>query len=183
MSDYTNIAHPYAKASFDFALGENKLQEWHSMLSILVTVAEEETIAKQISSAEGVHTQQSEELVNLIIHVCQGLVDDHVINLIKVLAENGRLAVIRDLFNLFSDLKDEHERVIPVTVTSSELLTQDQVTSLTAALEKKLERQVEMKQVIDDTLVGGMVIKAGETVIDGSLNTSIDRLAHQLHAR
>ena len=72
---------------------------------------------------------------------------------------------------------------MPVTVTSSEMLTQDQVTSLTAALEKKLERQVEMEQVIDDTLVGGIVIKAGETVIDGSLNTSIDRLAHQLHAR
>ncbi|UPR54644.1 F0F1 ATP synthase subunit delta [Vibrio cyclitrophicus] len=182
MSDYTNIAHPYAKASFDFALGENKLQEWHSMLSILVTVAEEETIAKQISSAEGSRTD-SEELANLFIHICQGLVDDHVINLVRVLAENGRLEVIRDLFNLFSDLKDEHERVIPVTVTSSELLTQDQVISLTAALEKKLERQVEMEQVIDDTLVGGIVIKAGETVIDGSLNTSINRLANQLHAR
>ncbi|WP_372385145.1 F0F1 ATP synthase subunit delta [Vibrio sp. BS-M-Sm-2] len=183
MSDYTNIAHPYAKASFEFALGENQLQEWHSMLSILVAVAEEETIASQISSAEGAPTQQTEELANLIIRICQGLVDDHVINLIRVLAENGRLSVVRDLFELFCELKDEHERVVPVTVTSSEILTQDQVTSLTAALEKKLERQVEMKQVIDDTLVGGMVIKAGETVIDGSLNTSIDRLAHQLHAR
>ncbi|MEZ9699304.1 F0F1 ATP synthase subunit delta [Vibrio sp. 10N.261.46.E12] len=183
MSDYTNIAHPYAKASFEFALGKNQLQEWQSMLSILVTVAEEETIASQISSAEGASAQQTEELVNLIIHICQGLVDDHVINLIRVLAENGRLSVLRDLFELFCELKDEHERVVPVTVTSSEMLTQDQVTSLTAALEKKLERQVEMKQVIDDTLVGGMVIKAGETVIDGSLNTSIDRLAHQLHAR
>ncbi len=50
--------------------------------------------------------------VNFIIHVCQGLVDDHVINFTKSLAENGRLAVIRDLFNLFSDPKDEHERVI-----------------------------------------------------------------------
>ncbi|MFA0557707.1 F0F1 ATP synthase subunit delta [Vibrio sp. 10N.222.55.A1] len=183
MSDYTNIAHPYAKASFEFALGENQLQEWHSMLSILVAVAEEETIASQISSAEGASTHQTEELANLIIHICQGLVDDHVINLIRVLAENGRLSVVRDLFELYCELKDEHERVVPVTVTSSEMLTQDQVTSLTAALEKKLERQVEMKQVIDDALVGGMVIKAGETVIDGSLNTSIDRLAHQLHAR
>ena len=103
------------------------------MLSILVAVAEEETIASQISSAEGAPTQQTEELANLIIHICQGLVDDHVINLIRVLAENGRLSVVRDLFELFCELKDEHERVVPVTVTSSEMLTQDQVTSLTAA--------------------------------------------------
>ncbi|MDN3702250.1 F0F1 ATP synthase subunit delta [Vibrio artabrorum] len=183
MSDYTSIAHPYAKASFDFALGENKLQEWHSMLSILVAVTEEETIANEISSADGARTQQTEELADLIISICQGLVDDHVVNLIKVLAENGRLSVVKELFNLFSELKDEHERVIPVTVTSSELLTQDQVASLTVALEKKLERQVELEQVIDDTLVGGVIIKAGETVIDGSLNTSISRLANQLHAR
>ena len=183
MSDYTNIAHPYAKASFDFALGENKLQEWHSMLSILVAVTEEEAIADQIISAEGASAQQTEQLANLIIHICQGLVDEHVINLIRVLAENGRLSVVKDLFSLFNELKDEHERVIPVTVTSSECLTSGQVTSLTAALEKKLERQVELEQVIDDSLVGGIVIKAGETVIDGSLNTSISRLANQLHAR
>eukprot|EP00487_Bulimina_marginata_P003581 TRINITY_DN18634_c0_g1_i1.p1 TRINITY_DN18634_c0_g1~~TRINITY_DN18634_c0_g1_i1.p1 ORF type:complete len:154 (+),score=39.42 TRINITY_DN18634_c0_g1_i1:61-462(+) len=132
---------------------------------------------------EGVHTQQSENWsISSFTYVQDSLMTTSLISL-KSLAENGRLAVIRDLFNLFSDLKDEHERVIPVTVTSSELLTQDQVTSLTAALEKKLERQVEMEQVIDDSLVGGIVIKAGETVIDGSLNTSINRLAHRLHAR
>ncbi|GEM81241.1 F0F1 ATP synthase subunit delta [Vibrio superstes] len=183
MSDYTSIAHPYAKASFDFALSEDKLQEWQSMLSILVAVAEEETIANEISSAEGAGTQQAEELANIIVEVCQGLVDEHVVNLIRVLAENGRLSVVRELFELFSELKDEHERVVSVTVTSSESLTKEQVASLTAALEKKLERRVELEQVLDNTLVGGIVVQAGETVIDGSLNTSISRLASQLHAR
>ncbi|GAD80822.1 F0F1 ATP synthase subunit delta [Vibrio ezurae] len=183
MSEYTSIAHPYAKASFDFALSENKLQEWQQMLSILVAVAEEETIASEISSAQGAGAQQAETLADIMIEVCQGLVDEHVINLIKVLAENGRLSVVKELYDLFTELKDEHERVIPVTVTSSESLTQEQVASLTAALEKKLERRVELEQVLDNTMVGGIVVQAGETIIDGSVNTSISRLASQLHAR
>ncbi|WP_261836727.1 F0F1 ATP synthase subunit delta [Vibrio ishigakensis] len=183
MSEYASIAHPYAKASFDFALSENKLQEWQSMLEILVTVTEEESIAYAISSAEGAGSQQAEQIADAIIEICQGMIDEPVQNLIKVMSENGRLSLFGDVYQLFCELKDEYERVVPVTVTASEPLSEQQVTSLTAALEKKLERKVELEQELDTTLVGGIVIKAGETIIDGSLNTSIERLASQLRAR
>ncbi|GAM58696.1 ATP synthase delta chain [Vibrio ishigakensis] len=111
------------------------------------------------------------------------MIDEPVQNLIKVMSENGRLSLFGDVYQLFCELKDEYERVVPVTVTASEPLSEQQVTSLTAALEKKLERKVELEQELDTTLVGGIVIKAGETIIDGSLNTSIERLASQLRAR
>ncbi|WP_261817955.1 F0F1 ATP synthase subunit delta [Vibrio gallicus] len=183
MSENTNIAHPYAKASFDFALSENKLQEWQKMLEVLVTVVNEESIANAIASADGAGAQQAEQIADVILEICEGIIDEHVQNLIKVMSENGRLSIVDQMYQLFCGLKDEYERVIPVTVTVSEPLSEQQVSSLTAALEKKLERQVELEQETDATLVGGIVIKAGETIIDGSLNTSIERLASQLRAR
>ncbi|MCG3865156.1 F0F1 ATP synthase subunit delta [Photobacterium sp. GB-27] len=182
MSDPLTIAQPYAKAAFDFALANDALEQWEQMLIIAATVASQPVIAQQIEDSEQFGEHDSSAFTDMFLGVCEGLLDEHGQNLIRVMAENGRLNVIAQVAELFHELKEDHERMVTATVTTTEPLTDEQKANLIQALQKKLNRSVELDCHIDESLVGGMLIKAGEMVIDGSLKSSINRLATSLQA-
>ncbi|WP_305422296.1 F0F1 ATP synthase subunit delta [Photobacterium leiognathi] len=182
MSDPLTIAQPYAKAAFDFALTNNALEQWEQMLIVASTVASQPVIAQQIEDSEQFGEHDSAAFTEMFLGVCEGLLDEHGQNLIKVMAENGRLNVLSQVAELFHELKEDHERMVTATVTTTEPLTDEQKANLKQALQQKLNRSVELDCQIDESLVGGMLIKADEMVIDGTLKSSIHRLATSLQA-
>ena len=93
------------------------------------------------------------------------------------MAENQRLLVLPQVAAQFSELKAEHEKTLSVYVTSAVKLTAEQETTLCAALEKRLARKVKLNCNIDANVVSGLVIKAGDMVIDGSVRGKLNRLA------
>jgi len=95
----------------------------------------------------------------------------------KVMAENKRLLVLPQVVAQFRELKAEHEKTLSVDVTSAVELTAEQETTLCAALEKRLARKVKLTCKIDANVVSGLVIKAGDMVIDGSVRGKLSRLA------
>ena len=104
-------------------------------------------------------------------------------NLIKVLAENGRLQALPDVSELYNAYKSEYDKQIDVDVTSAVELTDAQQAELSASLEKRLARKVKLNCNVDPALVAGvMLIKAGDTVIDGSVRSKLNRLADALQA-
>ncbi|PSW32789.1 F0F1 ATP synthase subunit delta [Photobacterium phosphoreum] len=182
MSDPLTIAQPYAKAAFDYAVANQTLEQWEQMLTIAATVASEPIIAQQIEDSEQFGANDSEAFINMFLGVCEGLLDEHGQNLIKVMAENGRLNVIVQVVELFCELKQDYERMVIAHVTTTEPLSIQQQANLVQALQDKLNRSVVLDCHIDETLIGGMLIKAGELVIDGTLKSSINRLATSLQA-
>ena len=93
------------------------------------------------------------------------------------MAENERLLVLPQVLVQFGALKAEYEKEIIVDVTSAVELVADQVTTLSAALEKRLARKVKLNCIVDANVVSGLVIKAGDMVIDGSVRGKLSRLA------
>ncbi|HIF9399517.1 TPA: F0F1 ATP synthase subunit delta [Photobacterium damselae] len=182
MSDPQTIAHPYAKAAFEFAKEQQTLEQWAQMLTIVSDVVTQPVISEQLEDLEQLGNEQREQFVDMLLAICDGLLDEHVKNLIRVMAENSRLAVLSSVTELFLELKADYERTVQAHVVSADELTADQKVNLIAALEKKLDRHVELDCQIDKSLVGGMLIHAGELVIDGTLKTSMDRLASRLQA-
>ena len=90
---------------------------------------------------------------------------------------NETLLVLPQIATQFSELKAEYEKVISVDVTSAVELTAEQQTTLSAALEKRLARKVKLNCMVDANVVSGLVIKAGDMVIDGSVRGKLSRLA------
>ena len=177
MSELTTVARPYAKAAFDFAVEHNAIAQWQEMLGFAAAVASNETVS-QLSGG----SMAADKLAGLYINVCGESLDTHGQNLIKVLAENKRLTALPEISALFDLLKAEYDKEIEVVVTSATELTDTQTTNLSASLEKRLARKVKLICNVDPALVAGLVVKAGDTVIDGSVKSKLNRLADALQA-
>ena len=77
---------------------------------------------------------------------------------------------------MYEELRAEAERVVKAKVTSAATLPAGEIDVIKAALEKRFGRQVEIATAIDESLIGGAVIDAGDVVIDGSLKGKLTRL-------
>lgn len=177
MSELTTVARPYAKAAFDFAVEKQTVAQWQEMLVFAGAVAQDVSIKEILKGA-----YSADKLAEIFIGVCGEQIDENGQNLVKVLAENKRLSALPDVATLFNQYKAEFDKEIDVDVTSAVKLTKAQQTSISNALEKRLSRKVNLICNVDKAIVAGLVIKAGDTVIDGSIHTKLNRLADALQA-
>ena len=172
MSELTTVARPYAKAAFDFAEEANAIDTWHEMLVFAAEVSKDATIMEYLSGGASV-----EQATDIFLKVCDVQLNSNGQNFIKVLAENQRLLVLPQILTQFGELKAEHEQEIVVDVTSAVKLKVAQKKVISAALEKRLAKKVKLNCNVDKSVVSGLIIKAGDLVIDGSIRGKLNRLA------
>ena len=177
MSELTTVARPYAKAAFDFAVENNAVGKWQEMLVFTSEVTANESMQDILSGS-----MAADSLAQLFINVCGEQLDEHGQNLIKVLAENKRLPALPSICELFNAFKADYDKEIDVEVTAATELSEQQQASVSASLEKRLARKVKLHCNVDASLIAGMVIKAGDTVIDGSIKSKLSRLSDALQA-
>ncbi|ACR71020.1 ATP synthase subunit delta [Edwardsiella ictaluri] len=177
MSEFITVARPYAKAAFDFAVEHNSLDRWQNMLTFSAEVTRNESVAEMLSGALAPET-----LAAFFIDICGDQLDESGQNFIKVMAENGRLQVIPDVLQQFIALRDAMEATADVEVTSAAPLTQAQLDKISAAMEQRLSRKVKLNCKIDKSVLAGVVIRAGDLVIDGSIRGRLDRLTDVLQS-
>ncbi|GAA0812373.1 F0F1 ATP synthase subunit delta [Colwellia sp. D2M02] len=177
MSELTTVARPYAKAAFDFAVEAKALDSWVDQLTFAAEVAKDDTVKGYLSGGTSVELAQT-----LFLNVCGEQVDSQGQNFLKLLAENERLLVLPQILEQFLALKAEFEQEVTVDVTSAVDVTAEQKTTLSAALEKRLARKVKLNCFVDAGIVSGLIIKAGDMVIDGSIKGKLSRLATTLQS-
>ncbi|ALR16904.1 F0F1 ATP synthase subunit delta [Vibrio natriegens] len=177
MSDLTTIARPYAKAAFDFAVEKDQLDQWGQMLSFAAEVAKNEQMSELLTSSFS-----AEKMAEIFVAVCGDQVDANGQNLLKVMAENGRLTALPDVCEQFFILKKEHEKEVDVEVISASELSDEQLANIGSKLEARLERKVKLNCSVDETLLGGVIIRAGDLVIDDSARGRLNRLSDALQS-
>lgn len=176
MAELTTLARPYAKAAFEFARDAKALDRWSTMLATLAAVSQEATVAKLLDSPNLTAEQKGNKLVEL----CSEELDDKAANYIKYLARNDRLNLLPQVQALFETLKANHEKTIEVDVVTAFELTEEQQNKLLDSLKAKLQRDVTLHTVIDKSLIGGAVIRAGDLTIDGSVRGRLATLAEAM---
>jgi F-type H+-transporting ATPase subunit delta len=175
MSSAESLARPYARAAFDLARESNALADWSSKLQFAAAVARD----AQVQTLIGNPAFGGEKLVSLFLP--QGeKADSAFANFVATLAANRRLPILADVADGFAALKRADEGVLKVTVRAAVALEAAQAEALKASLAKRFGRQIELTSVIDESVIGGAVIDAGDTVIDGSVRGRLERLAQTL---
>jgi len=177
MSELTTVARPYARAAFEFAVSNNNVAAWSDMLIFVSQVAQDATVAKILT-----RDTAPQELAELFINICADQLDENGQNFIKVLAENGRLSVLPRVAQLFADLETEYKQEIDADVVSAYALSKTQQNQLSKSLEKRLARKVNLNCSIDKSLIAGMVITAGDLVIDSTASGQLIRLSNTLQS-
>ena len=177
MSELTTVARPYAKAAFDYAVENKAVTQWQEMLAFAAEVAQNDKMKHVLSSA-----MAADKLAELFNNVCGEQLDQQGQNIMKLLAENGRLQALPDIALLFNQYKADFDKEIDVDVTSAVKLSKQQKDSISASLEKRLARKVKLNCNVDNKMLAGVIIKAGDTVIDGSVSSKLDRLKDALQS-
>lgn len=177
MSEFVTVARPYAKAAFDFAVENQSIERWQQMLAFSAEVTRNEQMAELLSGAVAPET-----LSKTFTAVCGDELDEHGQNFIRVMAENGRLLVLPAVLQQFIELRAALESTIEVDVFSSSALSDEQQAKIAAAMEKRLSRKVKLNCKIDKSVLAGVIIRAGDMVIDGSVRGRLERLADVLQS-
>lgn len=177
MSELTTIARPYAKAAFDFALEANAIESWLEQLTFAAQVSQDNTIQTYLSGGVSV-----EQATTLFLNVCGEQVESNGQNFLKLMAENHRLLALPQVLEQFCELKAEHEKTVNVNVTSAVKLKAAQTKALSAALEKRLARKVKLNCKVSKKIISGLIVQAGDMVIDGSVKGKLNRLTQTLQS-
>lgn len=174
--DATTIARPYAEAIVRRAVETDKLDLWSDMLGLLGIAVADPTLSRMLANPK-LNRQQKAELM---LDIGGGRLSDEGENLIKLLAQNGRLSVLPEIAEAFEHAKAEHQGSLDVEVTTAFPLKPAQEDAIAGALKTKLGRDIRITSQEDPELIGGFRLRAGDMVIDGSVAGQLGLLAHEL---
>jgi F-type H+-transporting ATPase subunit delta len=164
MAERLTLARPYAEAVFKLAQKDGDLAGWAVLLQNLAMIARDGRMKDMFENP----AISDDTVFSLIIDIV-GKLETRPGNFIRVLMENGRLVLLPEISDLFNALRAQAEASLDVVVTSAMKLDSKQEASLSSELEKKLGKKIKLTSTVDATLIGGVVIRAGDLVIDGSV--------------
>ncbi|MDX2507020.1 MAG: F0F1 ATP synthase subunit delta [Gammaproteobacteria bacterium] len=176
MAEASTLARPYAQAIFNLAHADNTLKAWSDKLTLLKEVAANESIIEIISNPE----VSAEQVIALFADICKEELDEQGINFLKVAAENGRLELMPQITDSYVAMCAEQEGSIEAQVISAYAVNATQKKSIAVALKNKFGREVTITTKTDKSLLGGVIIRAGDIVIDGSVKTQLEKITHSL---
>ena len=176
MTDFTTAARPYANAVYDIAKQTSALDSWGDALANLATVVSDVQMSELLNNPEMGKQQKGD----MLIQVLGDKLDEQQQNLVKLMAENGRLSIMPDVRDQFEVARAKAENKVEAEVVSAFELTAQQTDELVNTLKNKLGCDVTLTTTVDESLIGGVVIKAGDTIIDASMKSQLDSLALSL---
>lgn len=174
MTQALTLARPYARAAFGLArdasaASAGSFAAWSQALDFAARVAADPRVAGLLGNPRLSDT-------DAVALLASPQADTSVQRYLALLADNRRLALLPEIAGLYEQLRNEAERVVKATVTSATALPASELAAITAALAKRFGREVEVDTAIDEGLIGGAIIDAGDVVIDGSLKGKLGRL-------
>lgn len=182
MSEYTTIARPYAKAAFEHALSHKAMETWGNALQALMLSCSDERALAFFDNPNVDNGQKTALLEAVLERVAMGDEAQNITNFVQLLADNNRLVVVPEIYGAFEVFRSAYENTLEVTVRTFSALNDTQKEALMASLEKRLHRKIIIKEVLDESLLGGAIVQAGDMVIDGSVRGKLAKLATDLAA-
>lgn len=148
------------------------------MFAFASAVASDAAVAAIVDNPKLSHQQQADALIQL----CADTMDETRKNFIKLLAKNKRLQALPEIARLYEDYKAELEKTVDVEVISAFEIAQAHADTLAKALQRRLGKGVNLEAKVDPSIIGGVIIRAGDLVIDGSVKGKLAKLAEKLNS-
>ncbi len=165
MSELATLARPYAAAIFKRAKETRSTTKWSKSLAFMAAILKNQDISVVVDNPK----VDKQRLSALILDICQGHVNEESENFLKLLVHNNRLSLVPTIAKLFEAYKAEDEGYMEVEVMTAYPLSKEAKQEFTATLEKNLGKKIHMNVAVDKSLIGGVLVRAGDKVIDGSI--------------
>ena len=176
MTELATLARPYAEAAFKRAKETGNAGVWADSLQFLSAVIRDADMATIVNNPR----IGNDKIQRLLLDISQDQVDAEVLNLLKLLIENGKLKLLPHISDMYEQYKANDEGYVNVDLYSAYALTKAELGKYVSMLEKQLNKKVNAAVSVDKSLIGGILAKAGDKVIDGSVRGQLHQLAKRL---
>ena len=176
MSEQSNIARPYAQAVFELARDDGRFDEWSESLQNLCEIVEHSDIKALISDPRIARQQ----VLDVLLEIGGERFDEQTQNLVRILGHYRRLSSLPAIARQYETLRAEAEGIIEAELETAFEIDDEHLSSLVGALESKLGRKVRLSSSTNPDLLGGVVIRAGDWVVDDSVRARLDKLSTSL---
>lgn len=171
------IANRYAEALFQLTEEENITREIYSELTDVIKLIKTN---KDLDNVLKSPLISKSEKVQLIETLFNKKINDNLKNFLKILVEKGRISSLKEIGLTFKQLLNDKDNIIEGTVISAIALTDEKVKELEEKLSKKYNKNVTLENKVDEAILGGVLVRLGNTQIDGSIKTRLDNIKDQL---
>ncbi len=176
MSELATLARPYAVAVFKRAKETDSAKTWSKNLAFVASVFSNKSISDLIDNPK----IGKSALSTVLLDISEGQIDQEGQNFLKILIENNRLSLVPAITQLFETYKAEDEGSIEIDVTTAFAFTDETKKKFSSTLKKVFGKKVNMKVAVDSALIGGVLVRAGDQVIDASVRGQLQQLAQRL---
>ncbi len=177
MSKNKRIITKYAQGLYKVALKEEDVTQFsvrlHSIMNILKSVPE-------LNQLFITRTVQIEDKMDMLKNIFGDKISGIEMDLIVLLIENGHMLLYGEILKRFDYLLDKESDITKVQITSSTRLPDDEVQKISSTIENKIQKKLNVKMDTDISLVGGIKLRVGNTLIDGSVSNHLQKIRDTL---
>lgn len=176
MAGRDTAARRYAEAAFEVALRDGTVETWRSELDAAAALGEDVRLARTLANPAvplETRTKASDATFGQIV-------GRPVLNLINLVLRRGRIDQLPRIAAEFRRLDDARQGITVATATSAAPLTPDELKALMSRLEDMTGGRVRLDTQVDPSLLGGLIVRVGDRLIDGSVRGRLERLRNRL---
>ncbi|GAB6099486.1 F0F1 ATP synthase subunit delta [Halanaerocella petrolearia] len=171
------VAEKYAQALFELAQEEDNLEATLTEFADLTTMVQESEELNQVLHHPELTGEQKKEL---FAKVFADELSNDLFNFVKLLIDKSRETLLDLIYQQFKKLVDKEANRLEVEVRSPIELSQEQQERLQTKLAEQLNKDIKLEVEIKPDLIGGLVLKIGDKIIDGSLASQLENLNQNL---
>jgi F-type H+-transporting ATPase subunit delta len=176
MARRETAARRYAEAAFEVAQRDDALEAWRTELDAAASIVADERVGRMLANP----ALPLDQRIEMARSILGKTVSKPVLNLIGLMLRRGRIHELPRLASEFRRLDNARQGITEATAVSAAPLTQDEIRALTERLEAMTGGRVELEVQVDPDLLGGLVVRVGDRMIDGSVRGRLERLRNQL---
>ncbi len=171
------VAKRYARALFEVAKERGLIDKLEAELKLIVEAVNQNADLTRILMHPHIAADAKK---NLLKEVFQEHVADETMNFLGVLIDNGRESQLSEIASYYVGLANEERGIADAIVTTAKPLNQEEAQQLASRFGQLLNKTLRIQTVVDPSIMGGVVVKIGDRLYDGSIKRKLEHFAHQL---
>ncbi len=171
------VKNVYGEALFEAAEDLGVIDAIYDEFSSLVDVLKDEVKLKVLLETPRISTAEKIELIDKVF---KGKYSDILVNFLKVITEKRRIPYIFDIYESFKKIYIAYNDIMVANVVSAQKLSDEQINNLVVKLEELSDKKVEIYNIVDESVIGGMRIEADGRIIDGTISSKLSVMKDSL---
>ena len=168
----------YAVAVFAVAEGSGQLSDVSQHLNTLLTAYKTSQDLRLFLQSRRIPLENKFKILKVVL---EDVLSEFGFELLVQLLNEGQIQLLEEIIKRVLFLIDNKSGATKVTVTTSSLLNENEFDELVTGIEKKLAKKIEMESVVDTNIIAGVKFRIGNTIIDGSIATRLQKLEYSLY--